>query len=136
MESNHPKTIEELLALPEELDERLETQTRGYLYHGTPNPNITVLEPREAVHSGRNDGAPAVCAGKNLQYSIFISLFNRSRHIYLLDPEDFDWIILEDPTHKSRRELRSLKAVKPVARIEVNPSDFKHEVKEVRIEDL
>ncbi|USN97664.1 MAG: hypothetical protein H6799_01020 [Candidatus Nomurabacteria bacterium] len=172
MNSNHPKTIQELLALPEEFDERLQIKTRGYLYHGSPDPNITELEPRQAIHHGMPDGEPVVCAGKNLQDSIFISLFNRSRledpssgasgwsrdnsgpttytatrdviviakkskgYLYLLDPDNFDWVVLEDPIHKSKRELRSLEAVKPLAKIEVTISDFDHEVKEIRLEDL
>ncbi len=79
MKADHPRTIQELLALPKKFDERLRIQTRGYLYHGSPNSDIAELEPRQAIHHSRPDGEPAVCAGKNLQDSIFISLFNRSR---------------------------------------------------------
>jgi len=169
---DHPKTIPELLALPVEFDGRLLIPTQGYLYHGSPNPDITELEPRQAIHSGKKDGEPAVCASKNLQDSIFISLFNRSRledsssgasgwsrsraglptytatrnvidaanrskgYLYLLNPDNFDWVVLEDPVHKSKRELRSLTPVKPLAKIEVTISYFDHEVKEIRLEDL
>lgn len=172
MKTEHPKTIQELLALPEEFDERLQIPTRGYLFHGSPRGDIELLEPRQAIHHGQPDGAPAVCAGKNLQDSVFISLFNRSRledpssgasgwsrdnggpttytatrnvietaktskgYLYLLDSDDFAWVVLEDPIHKTKRELRSLKPVKPLAKIEVSISDFEHKVKEVKLEDL
>jgi hypothetical protein len=172
MQANHPRTIQELLALPVEFDGRLLIPAQGYLYHGSPNPNIDQLEPRQAIHHNKPDGKPAVCAGKNLQDSIFISLFNRSRledpssgasgwsrdsggpttytatknvieiannskgYLYLLNPDDFDWVVLEDPVHKKKRELRSLSPVVPLSKIEVTISDFQHEVKEIKLEDL
>ncbi len=172
MQENHPRTIEELLAIPVEFDGRLLIPTKGYLYHGSPNPDIEQLEPRQAIHHGNPDGEPAVCAGKNLQDSIFISLFNRSRledpntgasgwsrdkggptkytatrnvieianrskgYLYLLNPDDFDWVVLNDPIHDKKRELRSFTPVKPLAKIEVTVSDFDQEVKEIKLEDL
>lgn len=75
---NHPKTVKELLALPEELDERLGIRTRGYLFHGSPSADINILEPRQAFHHTEPDGEPAVCAAENPERSIFISLFNRN----------------------------------------------------------
>jgi len=76
---NHPRRIQELLALPEKFDERLQIKTRGYLFHGSPNGDITLLEPRQANHNRKPDGQPAVCASDSVWDSMFKGLYNRQQ---------------------------------------------------------
>lgn len=49
-------------------------------------------------------------------------------HLYLLDPQDFDWVELPDPEHGKKRELRSVEPVTPVAKVSVGLSDFPHPI--------
>lgn len=174
MNKIHPRTIQELLALPEEQDPRLDIKTRGYLFHGSPNGEIESLEPRQANHKGLPDGKPAVCAATDPYRSIFISLLNRDHltvtpkpsarsgwsrvgnqptvfsatqnlidlaqiatgYIYLLDPTGFKWIDLEPDVHGSRRELRSLREVKPLHRIKTSLSDFPYPIEPMNLDNL
>lgn len=87
---NHPKTIQELLALPEEFDERLQIPTRGYLFHGSPIGNIEILEPKQASHSGKPDGKPAVCASDSFWDSMFKGLYN-DHHLPVKDRYKSGW---------------------------------------------
>jgi len=164
MQANHPKTIQELLALPEEFDERLQIPTRGYLFHGSPRGDIELLEPRQANHSGEPDGEPAICASDSFWDSMFKGIYNAhhlpvpekyksgwsndgsnlsyystenlskaakgaTAHLYLLDPTDFKWVDLGlGSDDKPRRELRSMKPVLPLTKIDFNLSDFPHQV--------
>ena len=172
MNKIHPRTIQELLALPEEQDPRLGIKTRGYLFHGSPNGEIESLEPRQANHKGLPDGKPAVCAATDPYRSIFISLLNRGHltavpkpaarsgwsrvgdqptifsatqnlidavqeatgYIYLLDPGDFRWIDLEPDIHGPRRELRSLRTVDPLHKIEASISDFPYPIETITLD--
>lgn len=98
MKNNHPKTIQELLAIKELPDWKLQIPTRGYLFHGSPNGDIKTLEPRQAISYGELDGKPAVCAASNLYDSMFLALFNRNR---LPDPSSgkSGWSHTHDQPH-------------------------------------
>lgn len=170
---NNPKTVAELLDIKEVLDPRLGIKTRGYLFHGSPNGEIELLEPRQALHHGKPDGEPAVCAAEDVYRSIFISLLNRSvlgdeaksagsgwsrdgngptiykatknlldaaktskGYLYLLNPNDFAWVELDDPKHGKKRELRSNKPVRPVGKIKVRLTDFPYPIEEITLENL
>jgi hypothetical protein len=45
-----------------------------YLYHGSPNGTIDILEPRQAYNGPELDGPPAVWASDDMDYAIFMAL--------------------------------------------------------------
>lgn len=50
-------------------------KTGKYVFHGSPD-RIEILEPRQAVNKGENDGNPAIFATPHTDTAIFRSLIN------------------------------------------------------------
>jgi hypothetical protein len=123
--------------------------TKQYVFHGSSDGNIKILEPRQAMSWGKPDGMPAVCAAAAIEPAIFMAVLG-SKHVggwgkgkiergqfgFYLKKSDYQkakqgqWrgyvyiLSREDFEHYVAWEWRASRAVKPVKIIQVGINDL------------
>jgi hypothetical protein len=50
--------------------------TGEYIFHGSPQLNLEILEPKQSIHDSKTDGIPAVSGTPYLKLAIFRALIN------------------------------------------------------------
>lgn len=128
---------------------RLE-RTGAYLFHGSPNGEITEFEPRQAMSHGEKDGKPCVAASEHLDPAIFMAIFsgriscgwnstNDSFGFYM-NKQDFEtakrenwngYVYVFDCSSFKKHlawEWRAYSSVKPHQKIEVAFSDLPKDI--------
>jgi hypothetical protein len=126
-------------------------KTRSYLFHGTPNGNIDVFEPRQAMSHGKKDGEPCIAASIYIEPAIFMAIFsgrvscgwnsNDSGFGFYLKKSDYDHAKSENwfgYVYVFEKELfiphmawewRAFQHIKPFKKIKVTFSDLPKGIK-------
>ncbi len=120
-----------------------------YLFHGSRNPDIELLEPRQAMSFGKPDGLPAVFASDRIEPPIFMAVLGSRKlggwgrknlpgfGFYIAEPDlarakDEDWqgyvyVLAKDGFVKEGEggwEWRSMESVCPVDVVKVGIKDL------------
>ncbi|MCL5093565.1 MAG: hypothetical protein M1355_00290 [Patescibacteria group bacterium] len=119
-------------------------ETGLFVFHGSDNPDIEELEPRQAYDKGKPDGQPAVCAAINPDLTIFKSLMPKfsagwtrinGEMLLLLkekgdeemkDKKGFVYIldkVLFSPDCNETGDWRAYKEIKPISKVKVGIND-------------
>lgn len=80
----------------------------SYVFHGSPNGAITLLEPRQSTSFGRPDGEPSISASSHIEPAIFMAIISRinggAMGIRPTEKNPFGMVISESTWTKAKNE--------------------------------